>query len=189
MKPFDESAVEELVLRAVMALRPLDAREATSLKFAVEQLKTLERPFDRNANLVHVTGSAVVIGRRGVLLHRHKKLKVWLQPGGHIDAGEAPWEAARREAEEETGLRFLPWSEPPDLLHVDVHPGGAGHTHLDLRYALSVHGDSEPAPGPGESQEVRWFGWQDALTLADPGLRGLLAALRPSGSDPSGPAA
>jgi len=41
--------------------------------------------------------------------------------------------------------------------------------HLDVRYLL-VSEDAEPAPPPGESQQVRWFGLVEAIALADPGL-------------------
>jgi hypothetical protein len=61
---------------------------------------------------------------------------------------------------------------------VDVHDGGRGHTHLDLRYLLAVEGDEEPAPPSGESPEVRWFAWPDAVAIADPGLVGFLQAHR-----------
>jgi 8-oxo-dGTP pyrophosphatase MutT (NUDIX family) len=141
-------------------------------------LGRLPRPFDREADPTHVTGSAVVVGPAGVLLHRHKRLGMWLQPGGHLEPGETPWEAARREAEEETGLRFEPWPSPvPTLAHVDVHPGGRGHIHLDLRYVLRVAGGTVPAPGDDESQEVRWFPWPEAIRTADPGLAGYLRAV------------
>jgi 8-oxo-dGTP pyrophosphatase MutT (NUDIX family) len=117
-------------------------------------------------------------------LHRHKRLGLWLQPGGHLEPEETPWDAAAREAEEETGLQ-LAWASVgaggvPPLAHVDVHPGGRGHTHLDLRYVLSVTAASaeEPAPPAGESQDVRWFSWAEALEIADPGLAGYLGAHR-----------
>lgn len=172
--------VREL-LAAVTARTPVDDRERRSIEaFAVE----LERlvalggsPFDEHADPVHITGSAIVVGPRGVLLHRHKRLGLWLQPGGHIDVGETPWDAARREAEEETGLAVRFTTEPPELAHVDVHPGPRGHTHLDVRYLLTVDGDPDPAPPPGESQDVRWFTWDDAITVADAGLRGALVDL------------
>ena len=47
----------------------------------------------------------LIIGPRGVVLHRHKRLGLWLQPGGHLEPGETPWEAAARESIEETGLQ------------------------------------------------------------------------------------
>ena len=111
------------------------------------------------------------MGPEGVLLHFHKKLHLWLQPGGHIEANEAPWDAALREVWEETGLRASHHSGDPRVVHVDVHPAGA-HVHLDLRYLLSASGS--PAPPPDESQLVRWFSWDEAFAIADAGLSGAL---------------
>jgi 8-oxo-dGTP pyrophosphatase MutT (NUDIX family) len=161
-------------VRGLVAARvPVDEREARSRRRFLAELARLERPFDELADPVHVTASAVVVGPRGVLLHLHKRLLLWLQPGGHIDEGETPEEAAVREVREETGLVCA----APEFVHVDVHPGPKGHTHLDLRYLL--HADGDPDPAPGESEEVRWFDWDEAIAVADPGLRGILRALRP----------
>ena len=157
----------------LLAHQPCNERERRSLATMLEELDRLPRPFDEAADPVHVTGSAVVIGRRGVLLHRHKRLGVWLQPGGHVDAGEAPHETAVRETREETGLEPTHAVDPPALFHVDVHPGGRGHTHLDARY-LVVAPDDDPKPPPGESQQVAWFALADARRTADAGLRGAL---------------
>ena len=43
---------------------------------------------------------------RGVLLTWNKNLQTWIPVGGHVDKGESPMEAIRREVEEETGLEF-----------------------------------------------------------------------------------
>lgn len=168
----------DTVVRSVARLRPVDGREARARQRILVALGRLAHPFDREADATHVTGSAVVLGPEGVLLHLHKRLGMWLQPGGHLEPGETPWAAARRESEEETGLAFAGWAPAgPPLAHVDVHPGGRGHIHLDLRYLLHVHGDPVPRPRQGESQEVRWFSWPDAVEVADPGLAGFLRAL------------
>ena len=123
----------------------------------------------------HVTASAVVLdpAGRATLLVLHRKVGLWLQPGGHIDAGETPEQAALRETLEETGFACT----DPRFVHVDVHAGGRGHTHLDVRYLLEADGD--PSPAEGESPDVFWFGWNEAIAMADPGLRGLLVHLRP----------
>lgn len=136
----------------------------------LELFDELESPFDQYADPIHVTGSAFVVGRRGVVLHRHRRLGRWLQPGGHLDPGESPWEAAVREAREETGLSVRPIDVGPDgrprLAHVDVHSGGRGHTHLDLRYLVGGD-DRDPVPPPEESQEIGWFDQAEAAQVAD----------------------
>ena len=154
-----------------------DAREARSIDEFRTSLGTLARPFDRHGAPTHVTASAVVVGRRGVLLHRHRRLHRWLQPGGHLDPGELPEDAARRECEEETGLIVRHPPDGPVLVHVDVHGAADGHVHLDVRY-LVLGPDADPSPPPGESQEVAWFTWDEAVALADDALAGALRSAR-----------
>lgn len=165
----------DAVRAAVAARAPVDEREAAAQVRFLAELDRLPSPFDEHADPVHVTASAIVVNpaRDAVLLHRHKRLGLWLQPGGHIDGGEHPADAALREVREETGIaRVRHVATSPEVVHVDVHPGPKGHTHLDLRYLVEADGD--PAPGHDESPDVRWFTWTDAIDLADPGLRGAL---------------
>ena len=171
----------DVIRQSVLDRAPVDDRERESQRLFIEHFDRLDDPCNEHADPVHVTGSAIIVGRRGVVLHLHKRLQRWLQPGGHVEPGETPWDAARREAVEETGLAVELVGEPgetqPVLAHVDVHGGPRGHTHLDLRYVLAG-ADAQPAPPPHESQQVRWFAWDDALAVADVGLIGALAAVR-----------
>lgn len=154
-----------------------DGREEESRRRVLGLLDSLPRPFDEEADRRHVTGSAVVVGPRGTVLHLHKRLHAWMQPGGHVDPGEGPWEAALRESEEETGLHLAHPADGPRLVHVDVHEAAKGHEHYDLRYLL-VADDGDPAPREGESPDVRWFSWEEADRLADESLRAALTAAR-----------
>lgn len=156
---------------------PGDPREADARRQILDGLDVLARPFDRHAGPVHVTASAVVVGRRGTVLHRHKRLHRWLQPGGHVDPGETPAASARREVAEETGLEARHPPGGPQLVHVDAHGAADGHTHLDLRYLL-IAPDVDPNPGVGESPDVRWFAWDEALSAADESLAGALRRAR-----------
>jgi 8-oxo-dGTP pyrophosphatase MutT (NUDIX family) len=160
----------------VRAAAPVDGREAAAVATIGRLLPGLARPFDEEADPTHVTASAIVLGQAGVVLHRHKRLGLWLQPGGHLAPGEDLAAGAVRETREETGL--VPAHPPggPLAVHVDVHAGGRGHTHLDVRWLLWA--DGPPHPPAGESQLVAWFGWDEALALADDGLAGALRALR-----------
>jgi 8-oxo-dGTP pyrophosphatase MutT (NUDIX family) len=172
-----ESSVLGWVRRSVDERVPVDERERVSVERFLAAFDGLASPLEEEADPVHVTSSAIVIGPRGVVLHRHKRLGLWLQPGGHIDPGEHPAEAALREAREETGLEVS--LVHGEVVHVDVHPGPRGHTHLDLRFLVDG-GDADPSPPEGESPDVAWFAWDDAIALADDGLRGALLALRPA---------
>lgn len=168
------------LLAAVVAREPVDERERFSIELFAEYVPRLARPYHEDADPVHVTASAIVVGQRGVVLHLHKRLGLWLQPGGHIEPGETPAEGALREAHEETGLDVTHPAGGPRLVHVDVHPGPKGHTHLDVRFLIEAR-DDEPAPAAGESPDARWFGWGEAIEVADAGLAGALRHLRPPG--------
>lgn len=161
---------------AARAAAPVDRRERDAVARFSAALERLPRPFDTAADPVHVTASAIVLGPRGVLLHRHKRLGLWLQPGGHLEPDEWPAAAAVRETREETGLSAAPPDGAARVVHVDTHEVPAvGHTHLDLRYLLHAEGD--PAPAASESQVCTWFPPAAALAVADPGLAGALRVL------------
>lgn len=175
--------VQARVRASVESRTPVDDRETQAVEQFLDAYDRLVDPFEMESDSIHVTGSGFVVGPRGVLLLKHKRLGIWLQPGGHIDSGETPWEGALRECREEAGLD-VSFTGPvdvdgvPELIHVDVHAGGRGHTHLDLRYLIDG-GAADPEPPEGESQEIDWFTWSDAINRADPGLRGALIALNP----------
>jgi 8-oxo-dGTP pyrophosphatase MutT (NUDIX family) len=175
ISPADDRLLEH-VIRDVQARSPVDRREELSIERFLVEIGRLTEPLSEHAHPVHVTASGIVVGPRGVLLHRHRLLGIWVAPGGHIDAGETPWEAAVRETSEETGLTVTHCCDAPRLVHVDVHAGPRGHTHLDLSYLLNG-GDGDPAPPPDESQEIAWFAWTDAAAVADHRMAGILRFL------------
>jgi 8-oxo-dGTP pyrophosphatase MutT (NUDIX family) len=155
---------------------PVDDREAASIEQIRAELDGLVNPFAELANPVHVTASAFMVSARGVVLHLHRKLGIWVQPGGHIDDGEDPATAARREGIEETGLTIVTPADEARLCRVDVHPGPSGHTHFDLGFCFLALPET-PAPPPGESQDVAWFSFDAAVERAEPALRASLGRL------------
>jgi 8-oxo-dGTP pyrophosphatase MutT (NUDIX family) len=82
-----------------------------------------------------------------VLVIHHNRLGVWLPPGGELQAGETPLEAAVRELQEETGLtgRFPRTSEvagvPPGFIGYEEHPAGSKGQHLNFVFVCDVDGD------------------------------------------------
>jgi 8-oxo-dGTP pyrophosphatase MutT (NUDIX family) len=160
------------LLHALDAHEPGDALEVAAVRRTRRMLEWLRDPFSREGDPTHVTASAIVVDGDGrVLLHRHVRLGIWIQPGGHIEPGEDVVEAAIRETLEETGVMARPRPGAPGILHVDVHQGPLGHVHLDVRSLLVA--ESATAPGPG----VVWVDRAAASARADRSLADALRAL------------
>jgi len=168
------SDLDDLVA-LIGAIEPVNEREASSICDTLARLALPGDPFSETASDHHITASAFVVSARGVILHRHRRLKKWVQPGGHVDPGEFPAQAALRETREETGLDAVHF-DPPWLYQVDVHPGPRGHTHYDLRYVLSS-APVDPTPPAGESPDVFWFDLESARARCEPSLVDALAKL------------
>ena len=123
-------------------------------------LATLSHPdgLRRSHRPAHVTASALVLEptRGAVLLVLHSKVGLWLQPGGHVEDGDASLAAAAlREATEETGVVGLVVDPRPLLLDRHPAPCGAEH-HLDVQFL--VHAPSRATPVVSqESLDVRWW--------------------------------
>jgi 8-oxo-dGTP pyrophosphatase MutT (NUDIX family) len=156
-----------------------DVEEQQALASLTQLLAAGPDPFRRSTLPAHVTASAVVIDTRRdlVLLHRHRRLGVWLQPGGHVEDGEDAPSAALRETREETGHTARHPAEGPLIGHVDEHPGPDGHIHLDLRFVLlsdrdaQVADDAEASGEAGdEGPQLRWVTRDEAARLSDVSL-------------------
>ncbi len=118
--------------------------------------------FLRKLMIGHVTGSAWIINpeKTHCLLVFHKKLKRWLQPGGHADGMENVFLVAKKEAEEETGLLNL-HAPTGEIFDLDIHVipernQEPAHKHYDLRY-LFIADPSEPLQTSEESLDLAWI--------------------------------
>lgn len=115
----------------------------------------------------HFTVAVFVVWEGKVLLHRHRKLGMWLPPGGHIEKDELPDEAAVREVMEETGIAVELVGErredvdDPVQLHrpagVQLEDIGPGHQHIDLIYFAIPRGPTEIQAYYSEDR-VGWYG-------------------------------
>jgi 8-oxo-dGTP diphosphatase len=79
-----------------------------------------------------VIGGYLIHNNKVLLIH-HKKLDLWLPPGGHIEKNETPDEAVEREFKEELGL------EVELLNRNDVPTGGNIVKQLAVPFYVNVH--------------------------------------------------
>ena len=151
--------------RLLRAHRPADPVEGRFLARMRSLLREPGDPFARTRfDPGHFTASAFVLApcRSRLLLVHHEKLDRWLQPGGHLEEGDADAEsAARREVAEETGLAgLLPLDGREGVFDLDIHEIPArgrepAHLHFDLRFLLLSPG-WELSRGEGV-REARWL--------------------------------
>ena len=130
-------------------------------------------PFARDNPEGHVTGSAVVARPDGseFLLILHRRLSRWLQPGGHTEESDATvFDAALREAREETGIASFDAPLGRVIFDLDVHPIPArgrdpAHLHFDVRYLLTTRSDADPDASDDPTRPMRWTSYEEAMSL------------------------
>ncbi|WP_250001047.1 NUDIX hydrolase [Actinoplanes sp. M2I2] len=182
-------SIEELHADAV---RVLEGWRATSDEAEQGRVRTLELLADGPVAMTrahrrgHVTASALIVDDAGrVLLCLHGRLGLWMQLGGHCEAGDAGLaEAARREAIEESGLPGLVLD--PEPIDIDIHEVRCGpadgqpaepSVHYDVRFLLRAPAGAREQISD-ESADLGWF-TPDALPtpLASGTVRQIAPAL------------
>ena len=113
----------------------------------------------------HFTVAVFVVHEQRVALHPHRKLGLWLPPGGHIEMHELPDDAARREAWEETGIAVRLVGSPgighddpgaprqllrPEGVQVEDISDDPPHQHIDLIYFAVPDESALEGLAPGE---------------------------------------
>jgi len=141
--------------------RPQDLREQ-GFQRRMLQLLTTPSPTSRRQFLPgHLTASGFVLSPEGdaVLLIFHKKLGIWVQPGGHVEPSDEDLAAAaRREVAEEVGL-VLPAATDATVFDLDIHAIPArkdepAHEHFDVRFCFQS--SSRDITTSDEVVDARW---------------------------------
>ena len=154
------------LLESLKIYRAAHADESST----VDRIENLVRTHDdcllRTCVPGHITASVWIVdpSRQRFLLTHHRKLKRWLQLGGHVDGESLIDRAALREAQEESGITAFEFAaqhdHQPRIIDVDVHKIPAHgaepeHHHHDVRFLLIAQSDELRISS--ESLDLRWF--------------------------------
>jgi len=146
-------------------------KEGETLKAMISFFEEQKNPFERSCQAGHFTGSSWLINKEStkVALCYHKKLKMWLQLGGHCDGSSDIAAVAMKEAQEESGIENLKfWSADgqnrPSAFDFDIHTIPANkkdpeHLHLDVRFVIQATNDNLVLSD--ESLDLRWFSFSE----------------------------
>jgi len=89
-----------------------------------------------------LTVVAWTVHENKTLLVKHKKLGIWLAPGGHVEENELPHQAAEREFLEETGVKVK-------TISFASQPQGTSSEYLPTPFAMNLHWINKPSTTRG----------------------------------------
>ncbi|WNM33573.1 NUDIX domain-containing protein [Streptomyces sp. Li-HN-5-11] len=162
------------LLQLVGAIEPWDDLECTHLESA-EQWIAGKAPIYRvrkpDVPAMHLVSYFVVLDdtRGQLLLVAHRKARLWLPPGGHVEPGEDPWASVVRECREELGIEAVAspiTGEHPLFLTITRTRGQGAHTDVSLWYLLEAEVRTVTTYDQGEFSAIRWL--TDEQVLAEP---------------------
>lgn len=101
------------------------------------------------------TAAGCLIHKNKVLLIEHKKIGIWLNPGGHVEGNETPHQAAEREFWEETGIKVNAFSVP-ELPQDDASEVLPNPIVSNLHWISQKNYDKRLSEGDAYAREEKW---------------------------------
>lgn len=111
-------------------------------------------------NQSFVAAGCVIKNNKVLLLHRTTSFDVWEFPGGGIEFGEHPEDAAVREVKEETGLKV----RSEGLIKIDSHVTPQNKHHILFHYKCKPLGGKIKI-GDVDHSEYGWFSFKELKDL------------------------
>lgn len=130
-------------------------------------LEQLRKKIGHDLLLLPSAAVAIHDSERGLLLCRHADKDIWVTPGGLIEPGEHPADAAVRETWEETGLNveingILGVYGGPDLI-VD-YPNGDQAAYIGTIFRGRIAGGTM-RPDGNEILDIRYFTREELIRV------------------------
>lgn len=156
----------ERILSLKSSLEQYTAADGREEGFRQEMLRLTQTPAPMcrlQMSPGHFTASAFVLSpcMKSILLIFHEKLRMWLQPGGHVEPGDLHLVAsAKRELEEETGVvNPRSFHDSANIFAIDIHEipihkSQPAHRHFDIRYLFVA--ETLAMQAASDALDARW---------------------------------
>lgn len=154
--------------------------ESNRLKQLLDFLKHCSNEkelLSRDNYVGHITASGIVVSRcrTKIMLLNHKKLGLYLQPGGHLQPNDSSFlDAARRIIAEETGLASLDYlaSHFEDEIPIDIDThyikdsdAEPHHFHHDFRYLFLCNDEDKILINKEKFYDYKWSDINELLRM------------------------
>jgi 8-oxo-dGTP pyrophosphatase MutT (NUDIX family) len=159
--------IRESYVRAVSAISPYDEGEEKDIETTLEWLKTAENLNKPHNMEQHLGVFAIVLSRdRGhTFLLNHRKAKMWLPPGGHVDLGQKLHECTLMEVEEELGMKKPKLITEAPIFLTRTLTQGMNAGHIDVTSWFLIEGDHPESTYQVQAKEASQSGWVEIEEL------------------------
>ncbi len=156
--------IRSLIQDLITSIEPLDNLEREQLAFAQHWLSTADEIFRIAKPATPDTHLIVYFvlydpTQQKLLLTDHKKSGLWLPTGGHVEPGEHPWDAVKRELSEELAITAADplFKDPIFLSLTKTSRSTQEHTDVSLWYVLKGDSNQPLTFSPEEFHSIYWF--------------------------------
>lgn len=164
-------SIRDQITQIVTTITPHDQKEKEQINDTLSWLQSsadLFRIKKPDIPPKHLVSYIVLIDseKKLFLLVHHKKAKLLLPPGGHVELDEHPAEAVKRELQEELQLSAKFISQEPFFLTVtETINTDANHTDVSLWYLVEGDATQKLHYDKREMNGYTWLSYEEILKL------------------------
>lgn len=148
--------------------KPNNLKEVKYKSKMIDFYKNYNNCFSREQEYGHFTASSFLLNssKTKFLLMLHRKINIWVQPGGHCDGDPIVLRTALKEAQEESGINEIKILNE-NIFDIDIHKFPKTrevdeHYHFDIRFLLKTDGNDDFKINE-ESLDMKWFSFKQVL--------------------------
>lgn len=163
-------------------LQTISGVDQTMVEMGLLQLDSTDK-YTRDTNPdehFNVFVVPIVPSKRLIYMGHHVKADAWMPPGGHIDEGETPMKALKREFEEELGFKIT--FEVTELFDFTIAKVQNERTpckrHFDFWYLVHMAAPEEFLFDTREFHDAGWMSYEEAVEKGIDDIKHVLSRLR-----------